>query len=82
MIEISKILENEKFWWYKNEYRPNLNDNIQKAIYSLKTLSYEISKRRMQEYIKSISKDGYLINNNIYIDVIKKIEEIQNIDLK
>jgi len=72
------ILENKKFWWYKNEYRPNLNDNIQKAIYSLKTLSYEISKRRMQEFIKSISKDGYLINNNIYIDVINKIEEIQN----
>jgi len=72
------ILENKKFWWYKNEYRPNLNDNIQKALYSLKTLSYEISKRRMQEYIKSISKDGYLINKNIYIDVINKIEEIQN----
>jgi hypothetical protein len=71
------ILKNKKFWWYKNEYRPNLNDNIQKAIYSLKTLSYEISKRRMQEYIKSISKDGNLINNNIYVNVINKIEEIQ-----
>jgi len=32
----------------------------------------------MQEYIKSISKDGYLTNNNIYIDVVNKIEEIQN----
>ena len=72
------ILENKKFWWYKNEYRPNLNDNIQKALYSLKTLSYEIGKRKMQEYIKSISKDGYLINNEIYIDVINKIEQIKN----
>lgn len=72
------ILENNKFWWYKNEYRPNLNDNIQKALYSLKTLSYEISKRKMQEYIKSISKDGYLINNKIFVDVINKIEEIKN----
>jgi len=41
------ILENKKFWWYKNEYRPNLNDNIQKALYSLKTLFYEISKRKI-----------------------------------
>lgn len=32
----------------------------------------------MQEYIKSISKDGYLINNNIYIEVMNKIEEIKN----
>lgn len=72
------VLENKKFWWYKNEYRPNLNDNIQKALYSLQTLSYEISKRKMQEYIKSISKDGYLINNKIYIDVLNKIEEIKN----
>jgi len=74
------ILEDKKFWWYKNEYRPDLNYNIQKALYSLKTLSYEIGKRRMQEYIKTISKDGYLINNNIYIDVINKIDEIQNIN--
>ncbi len=74
------VLENKKFWWYKNEYRPNLNDDIQKALYSLKTLSYEISKRKMQEYIKSISKDGYLIDNNIYIDVLNKIEEIKNVN--
>ena len=32
----------------------------------------------MQEYIKTISKDGYLIDNNVYIDLINKIEEIQN----
>lgn len=33
----------------------------------------------MQEYIKSIGKDGILINSNIFFDVIDKIEEIQNI---
>ncbi len=33
----------------------------------------------MQKYIKSISKDGYLIDANIYFDVINKIEVIKNI---
>ena len=76
------ILENKKLWWYKNKYRPNLNDDIQKALYSLKTLSYEISKRKIQKFIKSISKDGNLINNKIYIDVIDQIEEIKLLNLK
>ncbi|KKL80608.1 hypothetical protein LCGC14_2003040, partial [marine sediment metagenome] len=67
---------------YKNKYRPNLNDDIQKALYSLKTLSYEIGKRKMQYYFKSISKDWNLIDIDTYVDVLNKVEKVKKELLK
>lgn len=77
------VLSNEKNWWFSNKYRPNLNDKIEKAKASLNTLAYEISKRKLQNFIDKIEKDWNLIEEQDFknfIDiinnrVIKEVEE-------
>ena len=72
-----KVLRDNKNWWYKNEYRIFMNDNIQNAIYSLESLSYEISKRKMQKYINSIKNADNLMNYEVYNDFINFLEDIK-----
>ncbi len=76
LLEMSiHVLSNEKNWWYKNKYRPKINDKIEKAKASLNTLAYEISKREMQKFIDEIKTNWNLISDHDFKNFVDFIEK-------
>lgn len=75
---IIDILNNKKYWWYKNAYRPTLNPLIQESLSTLETLKYELGKRKFQKYIEEIEREGNRIHYYFLVDYIKKIRLIND----
>lgn len=70
------LLQDTRYWWYKNEYRSDLNSKIQEVLYIIQALKYEIGKRKFQIYIKSIEKGINRTNNTFIEQYIEKIRLI------
>ena len=70
------LLNDYGHWWFENEYRPHLNDKIQRALFTMKSLKYEIGKRKFQRFVRSIAKDGHLCNEDTIRDFLNEIKEV------
>ncbi len=76
IYKILHILENKKLWWFKNEYRDDLNHLIYKNISMLETIKFETGKRKLQQFLKTL--EGELnINEEFLITIVSKIKDIK-----
>jgi len=72
------VLENEKNWWYKNKYRETLNDDLQTAISSLKSIQYEVEKRNIQDLTRSLDNNFKRIDEGVFKDIIDLVKKIRS----
>ena len=73
---ILEILKDVKLWWFKNEYRADINYNIQQNIFTLEVLSIELGKRKFQILIQDL-EDSMKIDNEFINRVIDEMTIMQ-----
>ena len=73
---ILEILKDVKLWWFKNEYRAEINYNIQQNIFTLEVLRIELGKRKFQILIQDL-EDNMKIDNEFINIVISEMKEIK-----
>ncbi|MCK4613821.1 MAG: hypothetical protein KAU14_03375 [Thermoplasmata archaeon] len=73
---IIHILGDYKNWWFDNKYRPQLNNNIQKALSTVRSLEYEIGKRKFQMFLKSVEKNGNRCDAAVFRNFLEDIKRI------
>ena len=56
-VRAINILGDKKNWWFKTKYRIDLNNDIEHALSTLKSLKYEIGKRKFGEFLTNIEKN-------------------------
>jgi hypothetical protein len=74
---IVEILKNVKLWWYKNEYRAEMNLYIQQNIFTLEVLKIELGRRKFQILIKDLESE-MKIDNDFFNKIIAEIKPIKN----
>ena len=78
---ILEILKDVKLWWFENEYRAEINYDIQQNIFTLEVLKIELGKRKFQILIQDL-EDNMKIDNefiNRVIDEMKRIKGDNNV---
>ncbi|WP_324170853.1 hypothetical protein [Sulfurimonas sp.] len=75
---ILEILKDVKLWWYKNEYRAEIDYNIQQNIFTLEVLRIELGKRKFQILIQDL-EDNMKIDNEFINKVIEEMTRIKNV---
>ena len=75
---IIDILEDEKKWWYDNRYRESINDDLQNAISSMKSINYEIEKRNSQKFTDSLEENYRNMDKMVFENFIDIIKNIRN----
>jgi hypothetical protein len=75
---ILEILRDVKLWWFKNEYRAEINYDIQQNIFTLEVLKFELGKRKFQILIQDL-EDKMKIDNDFINRVVKEIKDNKNI---
>jgi len=73
---ILEILKDVKLWWFKNEYRAEINYNIQQNIFTLEVLRIELGKRKFQILIQDL-EDNMKIDNEFINRVIDETKRIK-----
>ncbi len=78
---ILEILKDVKLWWFKNEYRAEINYNIQQNIFTLEVLRIELGKRKFQILIQDLEENMKIDNEfiNRVIDEMKRIKAPNNV---
>ena len=76
---ILAILKNVKLWFFKNEYRPEINYSVQQNIFLLEVLRFELGKRKSQTFNQELEENMRIDNDFIFIsEVIKDIKCIKS----
>lgn len=70
---ILEILKDVKLWWFKNEYRVEINYNIQKNIFILEVLKIELGKQKFQILIQDLEGE-VKIDNEFINGIIDKMK--------
>lgn len=78
---ILEILKDVKLWWFENEYRAEINYDVQQNIFTLEVLRIELGKRKFQILIKNL-EDKMKIDNDFINSVIAEMKEIKKGDNK
>jgi len=73
---ILEILKNVKLWWFKNEYRKDINYNIQQNIFIMEVLRIELGKRKFQALLQDL-EDNMKMDNDFINKVILEIKRIK-----
>lgn len=75
---IVEELENEKNWWYgKARYREETNLDLNMAISSMKSIGYDVEKRRSQD-LEAILEEYKNIDVEMFEDIIEKTKEVRS----
>ena len=53
---ILNILKNVKLWWFENQYRQDINYDVQQNIFVLEVLRFELGKRKFQVFLQDLEK--------------------------
>jgi len=73
-----EILKNVKLWWFKNEYRKDINYNIQQNIFIMEVLRIELGKRKFQALLQDL-EDNMKMDNDFINKVILEIKRIKEL---
>jgi len=73
---ILEILKDVKLWWFKNEYRAEINYDIQQNIFTMEVLRIELGKRKFQILIQNL-EDKMEIDNDFINRVITEMKGIK-----
>jgi hypothetical protein len=73
---IVEILKNVKLWWYKNEYRAEINFYIQRNIFTLEVLRIELGRRKFQILIKDLESE-MKIDNDFINKIVAEVKVIK-----
>ena len=66
-------LQDVKLWWWKNEYRKEINYIVQQNIFVMQVLRVELGKRKFQIFLQNLEQ-----NMKIDIEFMKKIQSDMN----
>jgi len=78
---ILEILKDVKLWWFENEYRAEINYDVQQNIFTLEVLRIELGKRKFQILIQNL-EDKMKIDYDFINRVITEMKEIKKGDNK
>ena len=74
---ILEILKDVKLWWFENEFRAEINYDIQQNIFTLEVLRFELGKRKFQILIQDL-EDNMKIDNDFINRVISHMKILKN----
>jgi hypothetical protein len=73
---ILEILKDVKLWWFQNEYRTEINYDIQQNIFTLEVLRIELGKRKFQILVQDL-ENNMKIDNEFLNKVINEMKKIK-----
>lgn len=76
---ILEILKDVKLWWFKNEYREEINHNVQQNIFIMEVLRIELGKRKFQMLLQDL-EDNMEIDGDFINRVIAEMKNIKGSD--
>ena len=74
---ILEILEDVKLWWFENEFRAEINYDIQQNIFTLEVLRIELGKRKFKILIQDL-EDNMKIDNDFINRVISHMKILKS----
>lgn len=74
---ILDILKDVKLWWFKNEYRKDINHNIQQNLFIMEVLRIELGKRKFQILLQDL-EDNMKIDNDFINRTITEMKQIKS----
>lgn len=67
---VLEILKDVRLWWFKNEYRTEINYDIQQNIFTLEVLRIELGKRKFQKLLRDLENNMKM--DDLFINRVKK----------